>query len=77
MRDRFNLEDDIMNLYRITDDLNLYYEKYDQLSEDDRDNILLGIKTMAPLRIEKLYDCFREVLELDEYNPKVKKDKAV
>ena len=76
MKDRFDLEDDIMNMYRIVEDLNLFYEKQDMLSEDERDNVLLGIKTITPLRIDKLFNTFKEVLELDEFHPD-RKDRTI
>ena len=63
MTARFDLEQDILNVWRITDDLNLLYDKFDILSEDQRMNMLLGIIEMYNLKFEKTWATFEEVIK--------------
>ena len=76
MKDRFDLEHDIMNCWSVVDDVDLLMEtimdnpKFDDISPETCDRIsnsLIGIKELYAMRFEKLWDTFRESHKLDEY----------
>lgn len=74
MADRFRLEMDITNLHNIADDIDLVVEGILErdMDTDDVANALLGIATMARLRVDKAFDSFKAVFKLDEY--KIRKE---
>lgn len=61
MTSRFDLEQDILNTWRIVDDLNTFYDKFDTLSEDERMNFLLGITVLYELKFQKTFENFEKV----------------
>ena len=72
MADRFDLETNITNLYNVTEDLDLLLEnilEYD-LAVDDAANAILGIRIMLDLRLNKLFETYKAVFELDNYSKK-------
>lgn len=83
MRDRFDLEQDIMNCWGITDDLQQLLElvdagRYDSLSPSDTDelaNILMGLKTVYEMKFGKMFDTFKDCIEeLTPPEPKLPND---
>lgn len=83
MKDRFDLEQDMMNCWGITDDLQQLLElvdtgKYDSLSPSDTDelaNILMGLKTVYEMKFEKMFDTFKHCIEeLTPPEPKLPND---
>ena len=76
MKDRFDLEHDIMNCWSVVDDVDLLMEtimdnpKFNGIPPETCDRIangLMGIKELYTMRFEKLWDTFRESHRLDEY----------
>jgi hypothetical protein len=69
--DRFDLEDQIMKSDNISDELEMIacaiLER--QLTEDEMSNALIGLATVHRIRTKHLFECFKSVLELDEYSP--------
>lgn len=83
MKDRFDLEQDIMNCWGITDDLQQLLElvdagRYDSLSPSDTDelaNILMGLKTVYEMKFGKMFDTFKDCIEeLTPPEPKLPND---
>lgn len=83
MRDRFDLEQDMMNCWGITDDIQQLLElvdagRYDSLSPSDTDelaNILMGLKTVYEMRFGKMFDTFKDCIEeLTPPEPKLPND---
>ncbi len=79
MKDRFDLEHDIMNCWTVVDDVDLLMEtimdnpKYSDIPPETMDRIansLLGIKELYAMRFEKLWDTFLATYQLDEHKPK-------
>jgi hypothetical protein len=75
--DRFDLEQAIMNAWSSTcDDIDLIYHNTDKLDLnakdcDDLQNQLLGLRSIAELRFEKVWDIFESLVstrKLDTYN---------
>ena len=68
MKDRFNLEDAIMAAWQTENDLELFVEQYyDGMSQDDVVNVLIGLKNLHSLRMNKLWDTFTKTYKLDNH----------
>lgn len=59
---RFDLEQAILDSWKITDDLKVFLDKYEELSEDSQLNILIGMNELAELRFQKLWEIFEELV---------------
>jgi len=74
MKDRFDLEQDIMYCRNIIDDIDMLYEnvcdKFDMPAEtvDRIANILLGMKELYEMRFDRLEDTFCQAYQLNEYH---------
>jgi hypothetical protein len=58
MSDRFDLEQNIMQCWNVTDDIQLYLDMYDNMDEDQRMNYLIGLKQMYQMKFERLWNGF-------------------
>ena len=71
MKDRFDLENDIMNVWAVKDHLDkVIWRMIDHsevLSEDQVWNHLEAVKSSIDLHCEKLMDTFCQVFQLNEY----------
>lgn len=73
-KDRFKLEEDINNCWRVTDDVSDLTERLldgypgiPNLTQDQLANILIGITQLYDMKFQKLWDSFCQVCELDAY----------
>jgi hypothetical protein len=74
MKDRFDLENEIMKLHSFADDIESAVE---YLAETDVDpkvidamsNMLIGTSTMLGFHAEKMHDTMCQCFKIDEYNP--------
>lgn len=62
MPDRFDLEQQILQTWRITEDLHDLLEKFDTMSHDERYNYLIGLQTIYDTKFEKLWSIFEELI---------------
>lgn len=71
MKNRFDLEQEIMHCWNVVDDINLLYEKVNNLphfdSQDDVANFLLGLKTIYTHKFERLFQTFEDCLAKKEF----------
>jgi hypothetical protein len=75
MKTRFDLEQEIMECWNITSDIDDVYEYVmngngNELSTDERDrvaNILLGLSALYELKFNKLFQTFTDCLERGEF----------
>jgi hypothetical protein len=69
--DRFDLEDQIMKSENIADELEMIACAIleEQITQDELSNALIGLATIHRIRNKHLFECFKNVLELDEYSP--------
>ena len=58
MSDRFDLEQNIMQCWNVTDDIQLYLDMCDDMDEDQRMNYLIGLKQMYQMKFERLWNNF-------------------
>lgn len=61
-KDRFDLEQEIMECWNVTKDIqNLYYAE-ENLTEDQRQNYLLGLEQIYEVKFQKLWDTFEQCI---------------
>jgi hypothetical protein len=58
MTHQFDLEQQILDCWGITDDLQTLIDRYDTLSEDDKLNVLIGLKALYHMKFEKTFETF-------------------
>jgi uncharacterized protein YfkK (UPF0435 family) len=66
MTDRFDLEQQIMKCWNITEEIQLLNENVlenNDLSKDDISNFLLGLSTIYELKFDKLFSQFSEMVK--------------
>ena len=61
---RFDLEQDIMKCWNVTDDIDLLYRQIMEkdISKDDIANVLLGMKTLYGMRFDELFNHFEGMI---------------
>jgi hypothetical protein len=69
---RFDLEQDLMNLWTIKDDLAKFHWLYidgpeGPMSDDQVCNMIMAIENILDLRMHKTWDTFCQVFEVDNY----------
>lgn len=65
MTDRFVLEQDILNCWHVTDDLDIlatYAMESDKIDRDQLANMLLGMKDLYHLKFEKCFNTFESLI---------------
>ena len=66
--DRFNLEAEILNVWQTKDDLDAIAERvYDDpdgpLTEDEIENVLIGLSELHDIRCKKLFNVFENMVK--------------
>jgi hypothetical protein len=71
MNDSIDLESAIMLAWQTSEDLDLLFRHHGDhpvpMTEDEVGNVLLGIKVLHDLRMEKLMDTYCRKFELNQY----------
>jgi hypothetical protein len=71
MKNRFDLEQDILALHSVKDDLatiqELILDRSEPLSEDEITNYLMAVEYTLNLKLEKLWDTFCQTYKIDNY----------
>lgn len=63
MSDRFDLEQSIMQAWNVCDDIQLLVEQWDSLTEDGKQNYLIGLRQMYQMKFERLWGTFESTLK--------------
>jgi len=66
---RFELEQDILNAWKITDDIDMLYQNVmedEHLDKDTIANALLGLQTIYGMRFERLWNTFEDMVSKKE-----------
>lgn len=68
MSDRFDLEQNILDCWKITDDIDLLFKNVmeEELDKDKISNVLLGLKSIYSMRFEQLWETFETVVRNKE-----------
>jgi len=78
--DRFNLEEAIMSVWQMENDLGLlveqYYDAPKPMTQDEVANVLIGLKELHGLRMNKLWDTFTRCYKLDDYKEQPEKQES-
>lgn len=63
--DRFDLEQQIMQCWTITEDLEAIIRQYDYTSpsEDEMMNVLIGLQTLYNLKFNRLFNTFETLIQ--------------
>ena len=70
-RNRFDLEQDIMNCWSVVDDikeLSRCMLDRRKMSEDEISNYLLGIETIYQVKFERLFETFEMLIRQNAFN---------
>jgi hypothetical protein len=73
-RDRFDLEQDIMNCWGVVDDIKeLSRSKMDRrnMTEDEVNNYLLGLETIYQVKFERLFETFEMLVRQNAFKDRV------
>jgi hypothetical protein len=67
MSNRFDLEQQILDAWKVVDDINLAFElSMDNNDRDQMANLLLGLKTLYDVKFNKLWDTFEQCVRNKE-----------
>ena len=68
MSDRFDLEQNILDCWKITDDINLLYKNVmeSEIDKDHVSNVLLGLQAIYSMRFEQLWETFETIVRNKE-----------
>jgi hypothetical protein len=73
MKEHHYIESEIHMLNSVADQLDALLWRYmdhpDQMSEDQLCNGIMAVQSHLELRLEKLFDTYKQVYQLDEYAP--------
>lgn len=70
--DRFDLEQDILNIQWIIDDIDTFlwlYSDGPKMDEDEVFNYVSGIRNVLKLKCEKAWETYCKTYELDHHRP--------
>lgn len=67
METRFKLEEQIMDCWHVTDDINVLFEAVcdEDITEDEVQNVLLGLKTLYHIKFQRLFSTFEDMIRED------------
>jgi len=54
----FDLEQNIMQAWNVCDDIQLIVDSWDNITEDQKQNYLIGLQQMYQLKFERLWSTF-------------------
>jgi hypothetical protein len=58
IKDRFDLEQDIMKCWNVCEDIDNFIAARDDMSEDEQLNYLIGLKQIYEVKFNNLWDSF-------------------
>lgn len=65
MVNRFDLEQQIMACWSVCEDIDTLYKQLDlrEMSQDEIENCLLGLKTLYQMKFEQLFAMFEDMIK--------------
>ncbi len=66
MLDRFDLEQQIMKCWSVTEDIDNLYHAAESMSEDEVQNYLLGLNIIYEVKFNKLWDTFEKCVRSNQ-----------
>jgi hypothetical protein len=65
-KNRFDLEQEILECWNVTKDISNFYHAQEWLDQDQQMNYLLGLEQMYEVKFEKLWKTFEECIRNKE-----------
>ena len=62
MADRFDLEQQILECWKVIEDIELLYENLESMDDDERMNYLLGLQSMYKLKFNRVWATFEQLV---------------
>jgi len=69
-KNRFDFEQEIMGTWNIIDDLKCLADGWDELTEDKKLNIIIGLIDLYHLKFDTMFNTFEELIRQRVFNPK-------
>lgn len=66
-KDRFDLEQEIMGTWNIIDELKCLADGWDNLTEDNKLNIIIGLIDLYHLKFNTMFDTFEQCISKKEF----------
>ena len=66
-KDRFDLEQEIMGTWNIIDELKCLADGWDNLTEDNKLNIIIGLIDLYHLKFNTMFDTFEQCIAKKEF----------
>ena len=65
MTNRFDFEQQIMNCWSVCEDIDALYKQFGlrEMSQDEIQNCLLGLKTLYQIKFEQLFAMFEDMIK--------------
>ena len=61
-KDRFDLEQEIMECWTVTKDIQNFYYAQENMDQDEQMNYLLGLEALYEVKFNKLWNTFEECI---------------
>ena len=61
-KNRIDLEQEILNAWHIVSDLKVLLDNWDKTTEDDKQNIIIGLMSLYGLKFEALLETYEQCL---------------
>jgi len=61
-KNMFDLEQEILNAWHIVSDLKVLLDNWDKTTEDDKQNIIIGLMSLYGLKFEALLETYEQCL---------------
>lgn len=59
-KNRFDLEQEILNAWHIVSDLKVLLDNWDKTTEDDKQNIIIGLISLYELKFNTLFETYEQ-----------------
>ena len=66
MKNRFDLEQEIMECWNVTTDIRNFYHAQENMDQDKQQNYLLGLEQIYEVKFEKLWATFEQCIKSRE-----------
>ena len=61
MRDRFDLEEQLLACWQVVDDIQILQKSYDKMDDDSRTNLLQGLVELYKLKFEQVWSTYENM----------------
>lgn len=61
MRDRFDLEEQLLACWQVVDDIQILQKSYDKMDDDSRTNLLQGLVELYKLKFERVWSTYENM----------------